>query len=111
MYLLLQVCEEQMCEEQILPLAVNFMDRFLCVCKIKRQHLQLLGATCLLIASKLRSTNFLPIDLLCAYTDYSVTYDLVVVSYLFNFFNNCIRGGCPFISLNQPHNFLRLSVW
>lgn len=82
---LLQVCEEQMCEEQILPLAVNFMDRFLCVCKIKRQHLQLLGATCLLIASKLRSTNFLPIDLLCAYTDYSVTYDLVVVSYHFFF--------------------------
>ncbi|XP_066146356.1 G1/S-specific cyclin-D2 [Euwallacea fornicatus] len=74
---MLEVCEEQMCEEQILPLAVNYMDRFLCVCKIKRQHLQLLGATCLLIASKLRSSNFLPIDLLCAYTDYSVTYDLV----------------------------------
>lgn len=78
--LLLQVCEEQSCEEQVLPLAVNYMDRFLCVCRIKRQHLQLLGATCLLIASKLRSTNFLPIDLLCAYTDYSVTYDVVVVS-------------------------------
>ncbi|CAG9761950.1 unnamed protein product [Ceutorhynchus assimilis] len=75
---MLEVCEEQMCEDQILPLAVNLMDRFLCVCKIKRQHLQLLGATCLLIASKLRSTNFLTIDLLCAYTDYSVTYDLVV---------------------------------
>ncbi|XP_050298699.1 G1/S-specific cyclin-D2 [Anthonomus grandis grandis] len=74
---MLEVCEEQRCEEQILPLAVNLMDRFLCTCKIKRQHLQLLGATCLLIASKLRSTNFLPIDLLCAYTDYSVTYDLV----------------------------------
>ncbi|XP_030745595.1 G1/S-specific cyclin-D2-like [Sitophilus oryzae] len=74
---MLEVCEEQMCEEQILPLAVNYMDRFLCVCRIRRQHLQLLGATCLLIASKLRSTNFLPIDLLCAYTDYSVTYELV----------------------------------
>ncbi|XP_019766072.2 G1/S-specific cyclin-D2 [Dendroctonus ponderosae] len=74
---MLEVCEEQSCEEQVLPLAVNYMDRFLCVCRIKRQHLQLLGATCLLIASKLRSTNFLPIDLLCAYTDYSVTYDVV----------------------------------
>ncbi|KAF7287921.1 hypothetical protein GWI33_000263 [Rhynchophorus ferrugineus] len=74
---MLEVCEEQVCEEQILPLAVNFMDRFLCACRIKRQHLQLLGATCLLIASKLRSTNYLPIDLLCAYTDYSVTYELV----------------------------------
>ncbi|KAG5882106.1 hypothetical protein JTB14_016869 [Gonioctena quinquepunctata] len=75
---MLEVCEEQMCEDQVLPLAVNIMDRFLCVCSIKRQQLQLLGATCLLIASKVRSTNFLPIDLLCAYTDYSVTYEHIV---------------------------------
>ncbi|XP_018326730.1 G1/S-specific cyclin-D2-like [Agrilus planipennis] len=72
---MLEVCEEQMCEDQILPLAINYMDRFLCVCAIKRQQLQLLGATCLLIASKFRSSSVLTIDLLCAYTDYSVTYD------------------------------------
>nr|CAH7753111.1 unnamed protein product [Callosobruchus chinensis] len=77
-----------MCEEQVLPLAINIMDRFLCICCIKRQQLQLLGATCLLIASKLRSTNMLPIDLLCAYTDYSVTtihimsWELLVLSKL-----------------------------
>lgn len=69
-----------MCEDQILPLAVNLMDRFLCVCDIKRQQLQLLGATCLLIASKVRSTNNLTIDLLCAYTDYSVSYEHIMVS-------------------------------
>ncbi|KAL3266199.1 hypothetical protein HHI36_010382 [Cryptolaemus montrouzieri] len=73
-----EVCEEQMCEDQILPLAVNCMDRFLCVCPIKKQQLQLLGATCLLIASKMRSTNSLPVELLCAYTDYSVTYEHIV---------------------------------
>uniref|UniRef100_A0A6P7GFV0 G1/S-specific cyclin-D2-like n=1 Tax=Diabrotica virgifera virgifera TaxID=50390 RepID=A0A6P7GFV0_DIAVI len=72
---MLEVCEEQMCEDQVLPLAINIMDRFLCICEIKRQQLQLLGATCLLIASKVRSTNLLPIDLLCAYTDYSVSYE------------------------------------
>ncbi|XP_060531146.1 G1/S-specific cyclin-D2-like [Cylas formicarius] len=72
---MLEVCEEQMCEDCVFPLAVNLLDRFLCVCRIKRQQLQLLGATCLLVASKLRSTNALPIELLCAYTDYSVTYD------------------------------------
>ncbi|KAJ8944374.1 hypothetical protein NQ318_017693 [Aromia moschata] len=77
---MMEVCEEQMCEDQVLPLAVNLMDRFLCVCAIKRQQLQLLGATCLLIASKIRSTNLLPIDLLCAYTDYSVTHAHIVVS-------------------------------
>jgi hypothetical protein len=71
-----------MCEDQVLPLAVNLMDRFLCVCNIKRQQLQLLGATCLLIASKVRSTNVLPVYLLCAYTDYSVSCELLVVSFL-----------------------------
>ncbi|XP_056642350.1 G1/S-specific cyclin-D2-like [Diorhabda sublineata] len=72
---MLEVCEEQMCEDQVLPLAINIMDRFLCICPIKKQQLQLLGATCLLIATKVRSTNMLPIDLLSAYTDYSVTYE------------------------------------
>ncbi|XP_017770767.1 PREDICTED: G1/S-specific cyclin-D2-like, partial [Nicrophorus vespilloides] len=72
---MLEVCEEQMCEDQVLPLAVNFMDRFLSVCNIKRQQLQLLGATCLLIASKVRSATTLSIELLCAYTDYSVSHD------------------------------------
>ncbi|XP_044748498.1 G1/S-specific cyclin-D2-like [Coccinella septempunctata] len=69
-----EVCEEQMCEDQVFPLAVNCMDRFLCLCPIKRQQLQLLGAVCLLIASKLRSTNSFPIEILCAYTDYSVSH-------------------------------------
>ncbi|KAK5643839.1 hypothetical protein RI129_007684 [Pyrocoelia pectoralis] len=71
---MMEVCEEQMCEEQVFPLAVNFMDRFLSVCVIKRQQLQLLAATCLLIASKIRSSSILTIDLLCAYTDYSITH-------------------------------------
>ncbi|KAK9701081.1 Cyclin, N-terminal domain [Popillia japonica] len=72
---MLEVCEEQKCEDAVLPLAVNFMDRFLSVCVIKRQQLQLLGATCLLIASKLRSANRLGIELLCTYTDNSVSYE------------------------------------
>ncbi|KAF5296228.1 hypothetical protein FQA39_LY12565 [Lamprigera yunnana] len=71
---MMEVCEEQMCEEQVFPLAVNYMDRFLCMCVIKRQQLQLLGATCLLIASKIRSSTILTVDLLCAYTDYSITH-------------------------------------
>lgn len=73
-----------MCEDQLLPLAVNIMDRFLCVCAIKRQQLQLLGATCLLIASKVCTTNLIPVELLSAYTDYSVTYDHIVVSKFFH---------------------------
>lgn len=69
-----------MCEDQVLPLAVNLMDRFLAVCAIKKRQLQLLGATCLLIASKIRTTKTLSVQLLCAYTDYSVSYDHIMVS-------------------------------
>ena len=94
-----------MCEDQILPLAVNLMDRFLCVCDIKRQQLQLLGATCLLIASKVRSTNILPIDLLCAYTDYSVTFEMMVVSFLIFVKNNFFRVLDFFFDLLTIENF------
>lgn len=73
-------------EDSVLPLAINYMDRFLCTCNIRRQQLQLLGATCLLIASKLRCSNFLNIDLLSAYTDYSCTYDNIMVSLLRHLF-------------------------
>ncbi|CAG9861721.1 unnamed protein product [Phyllotreta striolata] len=85
---MLEVCEEQTCEDQLLPLAINVMDRFLCECPVRKQQLQLLGATCLLIASKIRCTRLLPVDLLCAYTDHSVTkqqilsWELLVLSKL-----------------------------
>nr|XP_022903407.1 G1/S-specific cyclin-D2-like [Onthophagus taurus] len=85
---MLEVCEEQKCEDSVLPLAVNIMDRFMCACVIKRQDFQLLGASCLLIASKLRCCNQLGVDLLCAYTDNSVTaeniqsWELLILSKL-----------------------------
>lgn len=72
-----------MIEDQVFPLAVSLMDRFLCVCNIKKQQLQLLGAVCLLISSKLRTSNMLTIGLLKAYTDYSVSHELIEVSYHF----------------------------
>ncbi|XP_018572022.1 G1/S-specific cyclin-D2-like [Anoplophora glabripennis] len=74
---MMEVCEEQMIEDQVFPLAVNLMDRFLSVCNIKKQQLQLLGAACLLISSKLRTSNMLTIGLLRAYTDYSVSHELI----------------------------------
>lgn len=77
---MLELCDEQHAEEQVFPLAINFMDRFLCVCNISRQQLQLLGATCLLVASKIRQCYSLPVDLLCAYTDCTITPDQVKVN-------------------------------
>nr|CAD7452517.1 unnamed protein product [Timema tahoe] len=70
-----EVCEEQRCEDQVFPLAVNFLDRFLCRCSISRRQLQLTAAVSLLLASKIRQCHALSVDLLCFYTDHSITPD------------------------------------
>ncbi|XP_022170567.1 G1/S-specific cyclin-D2-like [Myzus persicae] len=85
---MLDVCEEQRCEDQVFPLSVNFLDRFLCACDISKTHLQLTGAVCLLLASKVRQCTALSIELLCYYTENSVTpeemreWELLVISKL-----------------------------
>ncbi|KDR14730.1 G1/S-specific cyclin-D2 [Zootermopsis nevadensis] len=85
---MLEVCEEQQCEDQVFPLAVNFLDRFLCICVISRRQLQLVAAVCLLLASKIRQCNSLSVDQLCYYTDHSITpeeiknWELLVLSKL-----------------------------
>ncbi|VVC28873.1 Cyclin, C-terminal domain,Cyclin-like,Cyclin, N-terminal [Cinara cedri] len=68
-----EVCEEQKCQEDIFPLAVNYLDRFLSKNPIQKNHLQLLGTTCLLVSSKLRECESLTVDLLILYTDNTVS--------------------------------------
>lgn len=74
---MLEVCDEQKCEEQTFPLAINFFDRFLCACPIDRYHLQLLGCCALLLASKIRQCHPLTVDVLSAYTDHAVSPDQI----------------------------------
>jgi G1/S-specific cyclin-D2 len=89
MSVLWQVCEEQSCEEQVFPLSVCLLDRFLCVRAVPRCRLQLLACAALLVASKVKQTSPLSVPLLVAYTDNSITHqELVVSNTHFNPFSN-----------------------
>ncbi|XP_056398981.1 G1/S-specific cyclin-D1-like [Hyla sarda] len=70
---MLEVCEDQRCGEEVFPLAVNCLDRFLSVVPVEKRSLQLVGATCLLIASKLKESQPITIENLCMYSDFSFT--------------------------------------
>ncbi|KAM3922455.1 G1/S-specific cyclin-D1-like [Leptodactylus fuscus] len=70
---MLEVCEDQRCGEEVFPLAVNCLDRFLSVVPVEKRRLQLVGATCLLLASKLKESKPIAIENLCMYSDFSFT--------------------------------------
>ncbi|XP_041973089.1 G1/S-specific cyclin-D3 [Aricia agestis] len=73
---MLELCEEQNCQEDVFPLAISYLDRFLSTCAVGKSQLQLLGTVCLLLASKLRepSSHGLTAETLVFYTANSVTY-------------------------------------
>ncbi|XP_058444087.1 G1/S-specific cyclin-D2 [Malaya genurostris] len=87
---MLELCEEQKCQEEVFLLSISYLDRFLCLVPIKKTHLQILAAACLLLASKLREPSYkaLPVELLVFYTEYSITkkdlirWELLVLSRL-----------------------------
>ena len=83
LFMLLQVCEESKCEDDVFPLAVNLLDRFLSIVSIRKTQLQLLGTSCMFIASKLKETIPLTAEKLVIYTDYSIKLEELLVSILY----------------------------
>jgi hypothetical protein len=59
---------------------MNYLDRFLSVCAIRKTQLQLLGTACLLLSSKLRQPFPLSSEHLVYYTDNSISVDDLCVS-------------------------------
>jgi len=86
-----QVCEEQKCQEEVFPLSMNYVDRFLSVCPIRKNQLQLLGTACLLLSSKLRQPHGLATEDLVFYTDNSISIDDLAVSR--SAFSSCVSSG------------------
>nr|XP_043878586.1 G1/S-specific cyclin-D2-like [Solea senegalensis] len=75
-----EVCEEEKSNEDVFPLAINYLDRFLAVMPTRKSFLQLLGAVCIFLASKLKDSRPLSAEKLCMYTDNSITPRELLVS-------------------------------
>ncbi|CAG2164914.1 unnamed protein product [Oppiella nova] len=100
---MLEVCEENQCEEVVFPVAMNFLDRFLVCTDIRKSQLQLVGVVCLLIASKLRQCQTLDPHVLSYFTDYSVSVEEIIMELV------CAESSPEFVQIVIPdqndHNF------
>lgn len=59
---------------------MNYLDRFLSLEPLKKSRLQLLGATCMFVASKMKETIPLTAEKLCIYTDNSIRPEELLVT-------------------------------
>ncbi|KAK7938572.1 hypothetical protein WMY93_001898 [Mugilogobius chulae] len=67
----MEVCSDCGCEEQVFPLSVSLLDRFLSSSLSVPAYPFCLIAACVLVASKLSECETLPVDTLCAAAEYS----------------------------------------
>ena len=77
---MLGIIHEKQSQPEVFWVAINLMDRFLCTCQIRKSQLQLLGAVCILVASKIREPRSIPGSDLIKYTDDSITAEELKVS-------------------------------
>lgn len=78
------------------PLAMNYLDRFLSLEPLRKSRLQLLGATCMFVASKMKEAVPLTAEKLCIYTDHSIRPDELLVTFpRYRPRDGAQRGGRP----------------
>ena len=80
---MLEIAEAEHAQPEVFCLAMNYLDRFLSECPIKRSQLQLLAAVCLLVAWKVREHEPLHAQRLVEYSDFNLTLRDIMVSVRF----------------------------
>lgn len=77
---MLQVCQELECQPEVFSMAMNYFDRFLACCRVRKSSLQLIGSVCLLVASKFKETNPILGERLIFYSDFSIGSEEIKVN-------------------------------
>ena len=80
---MLDVVRELQCQPEVFTLAVNYFDRFLAQCFVRKSSLQLLGCVCLLLASKFKEACPILGERLIYYSDFSINAQELHVSLVF----------------------------
>ena len=78
---MLEVCEEQQCQPEVFPLAVDYLDRVLGKVAVGKSQFQLLACVCIFLASKFKESMPLCADKLVVYTDFSISVAEIMVSW------------------------------
>jgi hypothetical protein len=72
---MLEVTDEQKCDETVFPLSVVYLDKVVLVTTVRKDQLQLVAAACMFVASKFKDTYPISAQNLVIYTDCSITVD------------------------------------